>query len=211
MSMEDKRALLIVDLQVDFCPGGALEVKEGDQIIPIANELMKHFDLVIATKDWHPADHGSFAANHSWRKIGQVIELDGLEQILWPIHCVQDSFGAKFAPDLEVSQIHEVFLKGTDPMIDSYSGFFDNGHRKATGLGEYLKDQSVTSLYIMGLALDYCVKYTVLDALSLGFQTYLIADGTRAVNLNEGDGEKALNEMKSKGAIIVKAAELVSL
>ena len=211
MSIKDKSALLLVDLQIDFCPGGALEVIEGDQVIPIANELMKHFDLVIATKDWHPANHGSFAANHLWRKIGQVIDLDGLEQILWPIHCVQDSFGSNFAPSLDVSQINEVFLKGTDPMIDSYSGFFDNGQRKATGLDQYLKDQGVTTLYIMGLALDYCVKYTALDALSLGFQTYLVEDGTRAVNLNEGDGEAALNELKSKGAIVVKAADVVSL
>ncbi|HOY17705.1 MAG TPA: bifunctional nicotinamidase/pyrazinamidase, partial [Haliscomenobacter sp.] len=194
------RTLLLIDLQNDFCPGGALAVEEGNLLIPIANALMPRFDLVLATQDWHPATHGSFAANHPWRKPGQVIDLHGLSQVLWPIHCVQESFGAEFVPTLNTAGIHKVFVKGTDPEIDSYSGFFDNGHRKATGLGDYLKAQGVDELYVMGIATDYCVKFTVLDALELGFKVNLIQDACRGVNLQAGDVEQALLDMQSAGA-----------
>jgi nicotinamidase/pyrazinamidase len=203
-----KKALLLIDLQIDFCPGGALAVAEGDQVIPIANKLQQHFDLVVATKDWHPANHGSFAANHPWRKPGQVIELNGLEQVLWTIHCVQDSFGAEFHPELDTEKIDRIFYKGTDPEIDSYSGFFDNGHRKATGLGDFLKSKGVTTVYIAGLAQDYCVKYTALDAVDLGFTTFLITDATRPVNLQADDGAKALREMQSKGVQLIHSSEV---
>lgn len=203
------KALLLIDLQIDFCPGGALEVKEGDQVIPIANELMEHFDLVVATQDWHPANHGSFAANHPWRRPGQVIDLHGLQQVLWPIHCVQDSFGAQFHPKLNEAAITKVFVKGTDPEIDSYSGFFDNGHRKATGMGEYLKEQGVTEVFVLGLATDYCVKFTALDALGLGFDTHLIVDAARGVNLQEGDVDRAVEEMQQKGIKIIQSAQLL--
>ncbi|NET31937.1 MAG: bifunctional nicotinamidase/pyrazinamidase [Cyanothece sp. SIO1E1] len=205
------KALLLIDLQIDFCPGGALEVKEGDEVIPIANALMEKFDLVVATQDWHPANHGSFAANHPWRKPGQVIDLHGLQQVLWPIHCVQGSFGANFHPTLHQAGITKVFVKGTDPTIDSYSGFFDNGHRKATGLGDYLKGQGVTEVFIMGLATDYCVKFTALDAVELGFATSLIEDASRGVNLQEGDVEQAVADMKDKGVSIIKSEELLSV
>ncbi|NRB49317.1 MAG: bifunctional nicotinamidase/pyrazinamidase [Saprospiraceae bacterium] len=203
------KALLLIDLQIDFCPGGALEVKEGDQVIPIANALMEKFELVVATQDWHPADHGSFAANHPWRKPGQVIDLHGLEQVLWPIHCVQGSFGAKFHPTLNQAGITKVFVKGTDSTIDSYSGFFDNGHRKATGLGDYLKEQEVTEVYIMGLATDYCVKFTALDAVELGFTTHLIEDASRGVNLQEGDVAQAVSDMQEKGVSIMASSTLL--
>lgn len=202
------KALLCVDIQNDFCPGGALEVKEGDQVVPVANAMMGQFELVVATQDWHPANHKSFAAMHPWRYPGDVIDLNGLEQILWPIHCVQGSFGSEFAPGLKTEAFDKVFVKGTDPEIDSYSGFFDNGHRKATGLGDYLKGKGVEEVYILGLALDVCVKFTVLDALELGFKTYLIEDGSRGVDLHEGDSEKALVEMRQKGAIIVRSEDL---
>ncbi|MEQ8705813.1 MAG: bifunctional nicotinamidase/pyrazinamidase [Phaeodactylibacter sp.] len=205
------RALICVDIQNDFCPGGALEVKEGDQVIPVANELMPHFDLVVATQDWHPANHKSFAAMHPWRYPGNVIKLNGLEQILWPIHCVQGSFGAEFAPGLNTDAFEKVFVKGTDPEIDSYSGFFDNGHRKATGLGDYLKEKGIKEVGILGLALDVCVKFTVLDALGLGFKTYLVEDGCRGVNLNEGDSDKALSEMREKGAIIAQSDQIITI
>ncbi len=194
-----KPALLLVDIQIDFCPGGALEVKDGHEVIPVANRLAERFDLVAATKDWHPANHGSFAANHPWRRPGQVIELNGLEQILWPIHCVQHTFGAEFAPGLHTEKIDTIFYKGTDPGIDSYSGFFDNGHRRATGLGDFLKEKGVTDVFIVGLALDICVKFTALDAVELGFRTYLVRDGSRPVELEPGDGEKAVQEMQRKG------------
>lgn len=203
------KALILVDLQNDFMSLGALEVAEGNQVVPIANQLLDQFDLVVATQDWHPADHGSFAANHLWRYPGQEIELDGLAQILWPIHCVQESFGAAFAPNLDTSKIHQVFPKGTDPKIDSYSGFFDNGHRQATGMGDYLKEKGVDTVYILGLATDYCVKFTALDAQKLGFQTYLIADACRGVNLNPGDSEKAIAEMKEVGVQVIHSANLL--
>ena len=202
------KALILVDLQNDFCPGGALAVEQGDQVIPIANQLMDKFDLVVATQDWHPANHGSFAANHPWRKPGQVIDLHGLQQALWPIHCVQESFGAEFVQNLDQSKITKIFVKGTDPEIDSYSGFFDNGHRKATGLGDYLKAQGVQEVYVMGLATDYCVKFTALDALKLGFKTSLIVDGSRGVNLNPGDVDKAVEEMQAKGIEIIQSASI---
>ncbi len=192
-------ALILVDLQNDFCPLGALPVAEGDQVIPIANRLLEKFSLVVATQDWHPADHGSFAANHPWRKPGQLIELDGLQQVLWPIHCVQGSFGAELVPALEQEKITRIFHKGTDPQIDSYSGFYDNGHRKSTGMGEWLKEQGVTAVVVMGLATDYCVKFTALDAVEMGFETTLLTDACRGVELNEGDIAKALSEMKEAG------------
>lgn len=203
-----KKALILVDIQNDFCPLGALPVAEGDQVVAVANQLMDQFELVVATQDWHPANHGSFAANHPWRKPGQVIELNGLPQMLWTIHCVQGSFGAELVADLNTEKIDKIFHKGTDPGIDSYSGFFDNGHKKATGLGDYLKEKDVEELYIMGLATDYCVKFTVLDALQLGFKTNLVIDGCRGVNLQADDSEKAVSEMVKNGAVIVQSGEI---
>jgi len=200
-------ALILVDLQVDFLPTGMLPVREGDQVVPLANELMPKYELVVATQDWHPANHGSFAANHMWRKPGQVIELDGLEQVLWPIHCVQESWGAEFAPGLHTEGIDKIFQKGTDPKIDSYSGFYDNGHRKSTGLAAWLREQGVDTVHIMGLAADYCVKFTVLDAIREGFTTALIVDGTRGVELAPGDVEDAIEEMRAAGAAIYSGRE----
>ncbi len=198
------KALILVDLQNDFCPGGHLAVKEGDMVIPIANELMEQFELVVATQDWHPADHGSFAANHMWRKPYQVIDLNGLEQVLWPIHCVQESFGAQFVKELNTQKITKVFPKGTDKTIDSYSGFYDNGKRKSTGMAEYLKEQQVTEVFVLGLATDFCVKFTALHAQEEGFDTNLIVQACRGVNLKENDVDLAIEEMKSKGVTIVE-------
>lgn len=198
------KALLLIDLQNDFLPQGALAVAEGNQVIPIANQLMPHFDLVVATQDWHPPNHGSFAANHQGKKVGERIDLDGLPQMLWPIHCVQDTKGAALSAALHTSAIHKIFYKGTNPLMDSYSGFFDNGHRKATGLGAYLKAKGVTDVYLMGLATDYCVKFSALDAQQLGFNTYLIEDGCRGVNLKVGDIEQAISEMRQAGVQIVQ-------
>lgn len=204
------RALLLVDLQIDFLPLGALPVPEGDRVIPIANALQPHFDIVVATQDWHPADHGSFAANHPWRKPGQVIDLHGLPQVLWPIHCVQESFGAEFAPQLDRSGITRVFRKGTDPKIDSYSGFYDNGHRKSTGLAEWLRENDVDTVYILGLAADYCVKFTALDAIQEGFTTYLIEDATRGVELAPGDVAAAMEEMRAAGVRLIRSDEVTA-
>lgn len=203
------KALILVDIQNDFLPGGALPVPDGDQIIPIVNQLQQCFDLVVATQDCHPSNHGSFAANHPGRKPGELIDLHGLQQILWPTHCVQGTPGAEFVPSLQRNRWDQVFAKGTDPQIDSYSGFFDNGRRQATGLRDYLRQKGVEEVFVAGLATDYCVKFTVLDALQLGFKTLLIEDACRGVNLQPDDVQAALSTMKSAGAEIVKAAKII--
>ncbi len=193
------KALLLVDIQNDFLPGGALAVAEGDQVIPLANRLQKQFDLVVASKDWHTANHGSFAANHPGKRPGDIVELNGLRQILWPVHCVQDTPGAAFSAKLDTSRFAQVFQKGTDPGIDSYSSFFDNGHRKATGLGDFLKARKVTDVFLAGLTTDYCVRFSALDALALGFRVHVILEACRGVNLSPGDVAQAVAEMKRAG------------
>jgi nicotinamidase/pyrazinamidase len=201
-------ALIIVDLQNDFLPGGALPVPHGDEVIPLANELQRQFDLVVATKDWHPPDHDSFAANHPGKRPGDRIILDGIEQILWPVHCVQNSHGAEFAHSFETSRIAHVFHKGIERSIDSYSTFFDNAHRRHTGLADYLKTRSIKDIYLLGLALDYCVKYSALDARHLGLNTHVILDGCRGIELELGDINRALDEMKRVGAVLLQSSDL---
>ena len=198
-------ALIIVDVQNDFCPGGVLAVREGDQIVPVINRLQPRFDLIVATQDWHPANHGSFAANHPGRQPGEVIELAGLPQTLWPVHCVQGTRGAELHPGLDRSRISEIIRKGTEPTIDSYSGFFDNGRRAATGLEQFLRDRLVDKVYVCGLATDYCVKATALDALSLGFKTHVIEDASRGVDLRPDDVQRAIEEMRANGVIVVQS------
>jgi nicotinamidase/pyrazinamidase len=202
------KALILVDIQNDFLPGGALGVPHGDEVVPVANRLQPRFGLVVATQDWHPKDHGSFASTRPGRKPGELAELGGLPQVLWPDHCVQGTTGAAFAPGLEMNRVEAIVRKGTDPAIDSYSGFFDNGHRKATGLGDYLRGRGATDVYVMGLATDYCVKFTALDALRLGFRTFLVQDGSRGVELRAGDVARATEEMRQAGVQIVQAADV---
>ena len=180
----------------------------GDEVVPLANELQRKFELVLATQDWHPRDHGSFAANHPGKKPGDRIILDGLEQILWPMHCVQNTHGAEFAPSFDTIRVAHVFHKGTDPMIDSYSTFFDNAHRRHTGLAHYLEKRGIKDIYLMGLALDYCVKYSTVDARELGFNTRVIVDGCRGIELEPGDIARALDDMKHVGAVLLKSADL---
>ena len=201
-------ALLLVDIQNDFLPGGALAVREGDQIIPVVNRIVPRFDLVVATQDWHPQNHGSFASNHGGKRIGEMIALEGLNQILWPDHCVQGTIGAEFSAALDARPVEAVFRKGTDPRIDSYSGFYDNGHRKATGLAPYLKGRGVTDVYVCGLATDYCVKFTALDAVKDGFRVSVVEDACRGVELTEGDVKRALDDMKSAGARIIRSSDI---
>lgn len=196
-------ALILVDLQNDFMPRGALAVAEGDQVVPVANGIMPQFELVVATVDWHPGNHCSFASNHPGHEIGEVIPVNDLDQILWPDHCIEETRGAELHSDLDRTGIHHIVQKGTNPLLDSYSGFFDNGHVQATGLGDFLKSQGVNRVAILGLALDYCVKFTALDALDLGFETILIPDGCRAVNLQPGDDQKAISELESQGAKVL--------
>ena len=203
-------ALIVVDIQNDFIPGGALAVPRGDEVIPVAHRLMKRFGLVIATQDWHPPGHGSFASTHG-REAGEIIELGGLPQVLWPDHCVRGTWGAQFAPGLDLAKIQKVIHKGTDPEIDSYSTFFDNAHRKATGLEEYLRSLGVDEIFIAGLATDYCVRFSSLDALQCGFKVNVLIDGCRGVELNPGDVEKAVVEMRSAGAKIRTSEELINL
>jgi nicotinamidase/pyrazinamidase len=203
------RALILVDIQNDFLPGGALAVPEGDQVIAVANALMPRFPLVVATQDWHPPDHGSFAANHPGRSPGEVITLSGLPQVLWPTHCVQGSRGAEFAEGLSRGPIAKIFVKGVDAEVDSYSGFFDNGRRRSTGLGEFLQAQGVREVAVLGLATDYCVKFTALDALSLGLKTTLVEDGCRGVELQAGDVARALAEVRAAGGAVQVSADLL--
>ncbi len=197
------KALILVDLQNDFLPAGALPVPDGDQVIPLANQIQQRFDLVVATQDWHPSNHASFAAIHPGKMPGDVIDLDGLQQTLWPVHCVQNTVGSAVAPGLDISRVRKIFRKGTDPGIDSYSGFFDNGHRKSTGLDFYLKQAGVTETFVLGLATDYCVKFTALDALELGFATYVLVDACRGVDLQTGDVAAALQDMATAGVQII--------
>jgi nicotinamidase/pyrazinamidase len=204
-----KAALIIVDVQNDFIPGGALAVSEGDQVVPVINSIQRKFGIVIATQDFHPATHGSFAANHPGKTPGEFIDLNGLNQILWPVHCVQCSEGAEFHQDLNRENWDAIFQKGMNPEVDSYSGFFDNARRGDTGLGDFLKEKGIRKVFIAGLALDYCIKFTVLDAVSLGFETYLIVDATRAVNLQPTDGDLAIREMESAGVKIINSNELI--
>jgi nicotinamidase/pyrazinamidase len=201
-------ALVIVDVQNDFLPGGALAVPRGDEIIPLINNLQKHFELVVATQDWHPPDHGSFAANHPGKKPGDRIMLDGIEQILWPVHCVQNTPGAEFAPGFMTKRVARIFQKGVDPKIDSYSTFFDNAHRRATGMGDYLKQRGVTDVYLCGLATDYCVKYSALDARQLGLNINVVLDACRGIDLRPGDVDLALKEMKASGARILQSSDI---
>lgn len=202
------KTLILVDLQNDFMPGGALAVSGGHEVVPIANAVKHCFDIVIATADWHPSGHGSFASAHPGSRVGEVIELAGLPQMLWPDHCVQGTVGAEFAPGLDTARTAKVIYKGMDPSIDSYSGFFDNGHRRSTGLGDYLRDRGVDAIYVMGLATDYCVKFTALDGVALGFTTYLIEDGCRGVEARPGDVDRAVAEMRAAGVQVINSREL---
>jgi nicotinamidase/pyrazinamidase len=207
--IDQMNALIVVDIQNDFCPGGALAVPEGDQIIPLANRLMDQFNVVFASQDWHPANHGSFATNYPGRKPGDHITLGGLDQVLWPVHCVQGSKGAKFHPDLNTAPITHVVRKGTDPEIDSYSAFFDNGHKKATDLDTALKDRGVHAVTICGLATDYCVKFSALDAVKLGYDATVVTDACRGINVQDGDVERALDAMRDAGVKLVTSDSLL--
>lgn len=196
-------ALILVDIQNDFLPGGALGVPGGDEVVAVANELMPKFDLVVATQDWHPEEHGSFADQHRGHDVGDVIELNGTQQVLWPRHCVQGTPGAEFVPGLNRDGIDQIVHKGTNPEIDSYSGFFDNERRQATELDALLRKHGVDDVTIVGLATDYCVKFTAMDACQLGYQTTVVFDGIRGVEMHDGDCELAVTEMMIAGTRII--------
>lgn len=199
-----KKALIIVDMQNDFLPGGSLAVPGGDKIVPVINAIQSEFDLVIATQDWHPKDHASFASNHVAKKIMDVIELDGLQQVLWPDHCIQGTAGAEFTSDLKTDRVELIVRKGTAQRIDSYSAFFDNGHKKSTGLAGYLIERGVSQVTVCGLAADFCVYYTAMNALELGFQADILLDGTEAID-PDGFSEKT-KLFKEKGGVLIPKA-----
>lgn len=201
------KALIIVDLQNDFTPGGNLAVPQGEEIIETVNKLQDKFDLVVATQDWHPANHKSFASNHAGKKTFEKIILGDLPQVLWPDHCVQSSEGAAFHPALRAERIECIFRKGMNAEIDSYSGFFDNGHKKNTGLAGYLRDRMVKAVYVCGLAGDYCVYYTAKDAIGEGFSTFLIEDATRPID--ENGFEAAKEDLMKLGGKIVRSEVLL--
>ena len=196
------KALILVDLQYDFMPGGALAVPHGDAVVPVANALLPRFELVVATRDWHPPDHGSFASQHPGMKPGEKILLDGVEQVLWPDHCVQNTHGAELHADLDLSKIHHTVFKGSDPQVDSYSAFFDNARKRSTGLESFLREKGVDEAVLMGLATDYCVLFSALDAAELGFQTSVIQDGCRGIDLHPGDVDAAWRKMREAGVLL---------
>jgi nicotinamidase/pyrazinamidase len=200
------KTLIIIDMQNDFIPGGALAVPGGDEIVGLINGLQEKFELIIATQDWHPAGHSSFAKSHPGKSEFEKIEWKGQEQVLWPVHCVQETTGANFHQDLKTSRVEAIFRKGTNPEIDSYSGFFDNAHLKSTGLAGYLKEKGVKELYFCGLAAEYCVYFSILDALGEGFDATLIEDATRA--LDEKDFQNAKEQILLKGGNIIRSQDL---
>src|SRR5688572_24046988 len=196
-------ALILVDIQNDFMPGGPLAVPFGDEIIPLVNELQNSFSLVVATQDWHPQSHKSFASNHAGKKPFERITLHGLEQVLWPDHCIQRSVGAEIHPSVNLSKVEAIFRKGMDVEIDSYSAFYDNGYKKSTGLAGYLRERKIKKVYVCGLAADYCVYYTAKDSLKENFETYIIEDATRAIDTN--GFVKATEKILSSGGQIIKS------
>lgn len=195
--------LILVDLQNDFMPGGALAVPRGNEVVEFANRLAPRFEYVVASQDWHPSDHRSFASQHTGRSPGEVVDLEGLDQVLWPDHCVQATLGADFHKDLDLEKVHAIFQKGTDRNIDSYSTFFDNSKGRSTGLGEDLLERGTKAVWMLGLATDYCVKYSALDACSLGLQVHVVPEGCRGIDLAPGDIDRAWDEMRAAGVKIV--------
>jgi len=206
--MSDHAALLIIDVQNDFCPGGALPVNEGDAVVPVINRMQYAFRKVVATQDWHPKTHASFASNHNGKKPFDVIDLDGISQTLWPDHCVQGTGGAAFHPGLATDRVDLIVRKGTNPQIDSYSAFMENNKKTATGLAGYLKSLGITSVHLCGLATDFCVFYSAMDSASLGFETFVILDACRGIDIPEGSIDRALAAMKGKGIRIISSSEL---
>ena len=203
------KALLIVDVQNDFCPGGALEVPNGDKIVPTINNLSQQFDVVVQTQDWHPAGHSSFASSHEGKNPFETIEMPYGEQVLWPDHCVQGSEGAKFHPDLDTDRSQLIIRKGFRKAIDSYSAFYENDDQTTTGLTGYLRARNIDTLYAVGLATDFCVKWSVIDGLKEGFDVHVVEDAVKGIDM-EGSVEQAWNEMQDAGAEKVSSTNLLN-
>ena len=200
----DGDLLLVIDVQNDFCPGGALAVADGDQVVPVINDLGRRFAHVALTQDWHPADHLSFAGQHPGRQPFETIALDYGDQTLWPTHCVQDAAGAAFHPDLALPHAALILRKGFRRSIDSYSAFRENDRRTATGLAAYLRERGITRVFLAGLATDYCVAYSALDAVELGFRAVVVEDACRAIDLG-GSLRVARERMRAAGVEFMQA------
>ena len=200
------KTLLVIDVQNDFMPGGSLAVPNGDEIIPVINRVQDRFDLIVATQDWHPKMHSSFAVNHDNKSDFESIEWQGKIQTLWPKHCVEGSKGAELHSELDTTKYEAIFRKGTDVNIDSYSAFYDNNHLKATGLTGYLKEKEVSKLYFCGLASDICVYFSVRDAIKEGFECYFIEDAAKPLDIDAFEVIKT--EMINMGVQII-TSELV--
>ena len=196
------KALVVVDLQYDFLPGGALAVDKGDEIISIINKIQPNFDLVVATQDWHPANHKSFASQHEGKQLFDVIDLNGTPQVLWPDHCVQGTKGSEFCKEWKSEKATAIFRKGTNVEVDSYSGFYDNNKKHTTGLLGFLKEMEVTQVYVCGLAADYCVYYTAVDAKNAGFNTYFLDFATKAIS--QAGLQQAKENMQQKEIVIIE-------
>jgi nicotinamidase/pyrazinamidase len=203
--------LLVIDVQNDFCPGGRLAVKHGDEVIPVINALMPLFPRVAATQDWHPPGHVSFASSHRGKEVYGTVDVGGTRQVLWPDHCVQGSEGADFHPALERRFFSLILRKGFNPGLDSYSAFFENDRKTPTGLAFFLKGLGVEKVYLCGLATDYCVLYSATDALGLGFHVFLVEDAARGVDVPAGSEEKAIDTMRASGAAILHSRDLLPL
>ena len=200
-------ALIVIDVQNDFCPGGALAVTGGDAVVSVANRLMQHFDHVVLTQDWHPADHSSFAANNPGHDPFSLIDMPYGPQVLWPVHCVQGTAGAAFHKDLETDRANLIIRKGYRSQIDSYSAFFENDHATTTGLAGYLRERAVEHLVMVGLATDFCVRFSAVDAVKLGFKITLLEDGCRAIDL-DGSLAAARAELSENGVIVTVSDDL---
>ena len=200
--------LVLTDVQNDFCPGGALAVADGDRVVPVLNRLAQRFAKVVATQDWHPPGHSSFASRHAGRSPFESIAMPYGEQTLWPDHCVQGTSGAAFHPDLDLRRCQLVVRKGFDPHIDSYSAFFENDRTTPTGLTGYLRERGVGRVVLGGLATDFCVYYSAMDAVRQGFAAVLVADACRAIDLN-GSLDDAMARMREAGVAVVGSEALL--
>ncbi len=203
-----KKALVVIDVQNDFCPGGALAVNDGDKIVPVINGIMDKFDTVIGTQDWHPQSHLSFASVHKGKNIYDQMNANGIMQTLWPDHCVQGTRGADFHKDINSIKFNCIIRKGTDPSIDSYSAFLENDKRKETGLHGYLNALGIKNVYLCGLATDYCVYFSAMDSVKYGFNTAVLINACRGINVPEGSIDKCVKEMKSAGIRIIETGDL---
>lgn len=207
MTYGKNTALIVVDVQNDFCPGGALAVRNGSRVVPAINSLMDSFEVIVGTQDWHPVNHSSFASNNDAEPFS-VKTLNGVNQVMWPEHCIQGSNGADFHPDLHADAFNIIIRKGTNPDIDSYSAFIENDGVTVTGLRGWLSELDIKKVYITGLATDFCVLYTALDAVKAGFETYVIEDACKGVDFPEGNVVKAVSAMKEAGIRVVQAADV---